>query len=103
VHAARIFGRRNPVLQEHRAMRNKKTCRTVTAVTESAATAALEAVGAAFEKLGGASRLADWASESAENEFAFWTQIYPRWLAYASKMPQTQPIIIQVTPKEKRF
>lgn len=41
---------------------------------------AREAIAAAAEGLGGATRLQEWARESPENEAAFWTRIYPRLL-----------------------
>jgi hypothetical protein len=39
-----------------------------------------QAIALAAHKLGGAERLYEWAKESAKNEFAFWTSIYPRLL-----------------------
>ncbi len=42
--------------------------------------AAKEAIAFAFEGLGGAQRLIDWAKEDAKNEAAFWTSIYPKLL-----------------------
>lgn len=40
--------------------------------------AAKDAIAEAAEKLGGTDRLAAWASESPENEKAFWATIYPK-------------------------
>lgn len=39
-----------------------------------------EAIEAAAQGLGGASRLEAWAREAPENEKAFWTTIYPKLL-----------------------
>lgn len=39
-----------------------------------------EAIEAAAQGLGGASRLEAWAREAPENEKAFWTSIYPKLL-----------------------
>jgi hypothetical protein len=41
---------------------------------------AREAIETAAAKLGGANRLVKWAKESASNERAFWTLIYPKLL-----------------------
>jgi hypothetical protein len=41
---------------------------------------AKEAIAYAAEGLGGAERLILWAKEDAQNERAFWTQIYPKLL-----------------------
>jgi hypothetical protein len=41
---------------------------------------AKEAIAYAAEGLGGAERLIVWAKEDAQNERAFWTQIYPKLL-----------------------
>jgi hypothetical protein len=40
--------------------------------------AAKDAIAEAAEKLGGVDRLAQWASESPDNEKAFWATIYPK-------------------------
>jgi len=42
--------------------------------------AAKEAISFAFDGLGGAQRLVDWAKEDPKNEGAFWTSIYPKLL-----------------------
>jgi hypothetical protein len=34
----------------------------------------------AFDKIGGAQRLADWIRKDAANETAFWTRIFPKLL-----------------------
>lgn len=41
---------------------------------------AKEAIALAAEGLGGTERLIDWAKEDAQNERAFWTQIYTKLL-----------------------
>ena len=38
-------------------------------------------IAEAAEKLGGTDRLVKWAKEAAENEKAFWSQIYPKLVA----------------------
>lgn len=42
--------------------------------------AAKEAIAYAFDGLGGADRLVNWAQEDPKNEAAFWTSIYPKLL-----------------------
>lgn len=42
--------------------------------------AAKEAIAHAFEGLGGADRLTEWAKLDEKNESAFWTTIYPKLL-----------------------
>ena len=41
---------------------------------------AKEAIAYAAEGLGGADRIIAWAKEDAQNERAFWTQVYPKLL-----------------------
>lgn len=42
--------------------------------------AAKEAIAQAAAELGGSARLVEWAQENPKNEFAFWSQIYPKLL-----------------------
>lgn len=41
---------------------------------------AKDAIAQAADKLGGTTRLVEWAKEDAKNEAAFWTTIYPKLL-----------------------
>jgi hypothetical protein len=43
--------------------------------------AAKEVIAEAAEKLGSTERLVAWTQESAKNEYAFWTIIYPKLVA----------------------
>lgn len=49
-------------------------------VPNKTTTAAKEAIELAAKKLGGASRLAEWAKEDPLNERVFWSTIYPKLL-----------------------
>ena len=47
-------------------------------VPNKATRAAKEAIALAFDGIGGAARLTAWVTDSEKNEYAFWTQIYPK-------------------------
>ena len=43
---------------------------------------AKDAIAKAAEELGGSERLVAWAQEDSKNEYAFWTQVYPKLLPH---------------------
>jgi len=59
--------------------------------------AAKEALAFAFEGLGGAQRLVDWAKEDPKNEAAFWTSIYPKLLPLQVSGEGGGPIHLSLT------
>ena len=62
---------------------------------------ARQAIEQAAAELGGAARLAAWASESNENETVFWTRIFPRLLQLAHHIADDPPpIVIQITEND---
>lgn len=61
--------------------------------------AAKEAISLAFEGLGGAQRLIDWAKEDPKNESAFWVSVYPKLLPLQLSGDQENPLRI-VTIKD---
>ena len=60
-----------------------------------------EAIEFAFDALGGADRLAQWAAESPENEAAFWRNIYPRLLPSSVNVLALQKQQQSVVPRGK--
>jgi hypothetical protein len=64
---------------------------------------AKEAIAAAAETLGGAERLAKWASEDPANERVFWGTIYPKLLPLQVTGEGGGPVIIQASALDERI
>ncbi|MEY2735033.1 MAG: hypothetical protein RLZ58_442, partial [Pseudomonadota bacterium] len=60
-----------------------------------------DAITFAADELGGARRLVEWAREHPDNEFAFWTRVYPKLLPLQVAGTPGEPMVFRFQWSDK--